>query len=63
MRDEMSFHANVRNWLEQPFRSRTPLDAMLIATLMVLWQGANVAGFAYEYLARSGYRPSGDARS
>jgi GT2 family glycosyltransferase len=62
MRDEMSFHANVRNWLAQPFRSRTPLDATRIAALLVLWQGANFAGFAYEYLARSGYRPSGDAQ-
>jgi GT2 family glycosyltransferase len=62
MRDEMSFHANVRNWLAQPFRSRTAVDATRIAALMVLWQGANLAGFAYEYLARSGYRPSGDTR-
>lgn len=63
MRDEMSFHANVGNWLAQPFRSRTPIDATRIAALMVLWQSANLAGFAYEFLARSGYRPSGDAQN
>jgi GT2 family glycosyltransferase len=62
LRDEMSFHVNVSNWLAQPFRCRTLVDATRIAALMVLWQGANLAGFAFELLARSGYRPSGDAQ-
>jgi GT2 family glycosyltransferase len=60
--DEMSFHANIRNWLAHPFRSRTTIEATRIAALLLLWQGANLAGFAYELVARSGYRPSGDGR-
>jgi len=56
MVEEMSFHANLRNWLTQPFRRRTPVDATRMAALLVLWQSANLAGFAYEMLVRSGYR-------
>ena len=62
MRQEMSFHLHVRNWLAHPFRRRRPAEAARIAALMVVWQGANLAGFAYEMLARNGYRPSGSKK-
>jgi GT2 family glycosyltransferase len=62
MRDEMSFHANLRNWLTQPFHRRSPVDATRIAALLVLWQSANLAGFTYELLAGGGYRSSVDAQ-
>jgi GT2 family glycosyltransferase len=58
MRNEMSFHMNIGNWLGQPFRRRSPIDATRIAALLVLWQGANLAGFLYEQVANTGYRPA-----
>lgn len=56
MRNEMSFHLNVDNWLMQPFRRRSPADAARIAALMLLWQSANLAGFLFESVAGTGYR-------
>jgi GT2 family glycosyltransferase len=56
MRDEMGFHANVRNWLVRPFRRRRPGDALTMAGLLLVWQTVNVAGFLYESVARTGYR-------
>lgn len=57
MRNEMSFHLNVGNWLVQPFRSRTAAAATRMAALMLLWQGANLSGFVYEKIVATGYRP------
>ena len=56
MREEMSFHMNLGNWLGHPFRRRSPVDAARISALLVLWQGANLAGFLYERVANTGYR-------
>jgi GT2 family glycosyltransferase len=56
MRDEMSFHADLRNWLVRPFRGRTVRSGLVVAGLLVLWQGANALGFVYESVARTGYK-------
>ena len=56
MRDEMSFHTNLRNWLLAPFRGRAFMSGLVVAWLLVCWQAANTAGFLYETLARTGYR-------
>ena len=58
MRGEMSFHADVRNWLVRPFRGQGFADRVAIATLLVLWQAANASGFFYESLVRTGYAES-----
>lgn len=55
--DEMTFHLNVGNWLLQPFRGRNPAAAAQIAALLLLWQSSNFAGFVYERLVLTGYRP------
>jgi GT2 family glycosyltransferase len=55
--NEMTFHLNVGTWLLQPFRRRTPASAARIAALLVLWQSSNFAGFVYERLVLTGYRP------
>lgn len=47
MRGDMRFHANVANWLGYPFRERQH-GAWKIAALLLVWQIANVSGFAYE---------------
>jgi GT2 family glycosyltransferase len=56
MRDEMSFHADVRNWLVAPFRGRAFKSGLVVASLLLCWQAANTAGFLYETLAQTGYR-------
>ena len=56
MRDEMRFHANVRNWLVEPLSRRRPLEAVSLAGLLFVWQAANAVGFLYERVSRSGYR-------
>jgi len=58
MANEMAFHLDFRNWLMRPFRGLTPASAARIAALLVLWQGANFAGFVYERLMLTGYRPT-----
>jgi GT2 family glycosyltransferase len=56
IRDEMAFHRDLRNWLVRPFRRRPPGEALATAALLVLWQTANAAGFAYESVTGAGYR-------
>jgi GT2 family glycosyltransferase len=56
MRNEMSFHADIRNWLVRPFRGRPLVEGINVAALLLLWQTANTAGFFYESIVRSGYR-------
>ena len=56
MRDEMAFHADLRNLLLRPFRHLRPREALTTAALMILWQTVNAAGFFYESFARTGYR-------
>lgn len=56
MRNEMSFHADFRNWLVRPFRGRPLSEGLDVAALLLLWQTANTAGFFYESIVRSGYR-------
>ena len=55
LRDEMGFHADVRNWLGRSLRLRPRRDAVTMTALVLAWQAANAAGFAYESLVRTGY--------
>lgn len=56
MRDEMSFHGDLRNWIVRPFRGRTLRSGLVVAALLITWQGANALGFLYESVVRTGYR-------
>lgn len=59
MRQEMSFHLNLRNWLLQPFQRTERPVALFLAVLLMLWQFTNFAGFVYESLLSTGYRRPG----
>jgi GT2 family glycosyltransferase len=61
MREEMSFHLDLGNWLARPFRGRRLADAATTAALLLIWQAANLAGFVYERIVRTGYRRDGVA--
>jgi glycosyltransferase involved in cell wall biosynthesis len=50
MQQEMSFHANWRNWLLHPFTQVKGKQAFAWAGLLVVWQVANAAGFFGERL-------------
>jgi GT2 family glycosyltransferase len=56
MRDEVSFHARAGRWLAGSLSGRRGADALSAAALLAVWQAANAAGFAYEWVARTGYR-------
>ncbi|MGB1109078.1 MAG: glycosyltransferase [Gammaproteobacteria bacterium] len=45
---ETGFHMNINNWLLEPFRQTRGIDALPLAGLMLIWQGANALGFFWE---------------
>ncbi len=45
---ESRFHLNVRNWLWQPIREVPAGQVLPVATLLGLWQAANLAGFLWD---------------
>ncbi len=47
---EMRFHANLKNWLLNPFRRVGVCEALPLAILLILWQIVNAAGYFYEKL-------------
>jgi GT2 family glycosyltransferase len=47
---EFSFHLNLRNWLVDPYADVPGARILPTALLLVVWQAANAAGFAWEAL-------------
>ena len=45
---EVGFHFRVDRWLLRPFRESPATRALPLAALLVVWQGANTAGYLYE---------------
>lgn len=45
---DMSFHANLRNWIGYPLSQVPRRQAVQVAALLMVWQVANAAGFFYE---------------
>ena len=56
MRDEMGFHARAGEWASRALRGRGAVDGLATAGLLGVWQAANLAGYLYERVARTGYR-------
>lgn len=49
MRDDVGLHLHAHQWLSAPFRLARPPRAIALASLLLLWQVANAAGFAFEW--------------
>ncbi len=52
--DDLQFHGQLLHNLRAPFSRMRPSRAMRILALLVVWQVANAAGFAYEQLCAMG---------
>ncbi len=48
LRDDFSFHRDLRNFIAYPFRKSPAREAIPLAALLLTWQVANTAGFAWE---------------
>jgi GT2 family glycosyltransferase len=60
---DLSFHLNLPRLLRRSFPRVDPPRAMSLAALLVIWQVANAAGFAYESLNQFHSRRGRDASS
>ena len=54
LRDDLRFHGQLLHNLRGPFSRMRPNRAVRMIALLVLWQVANAAGFAYERLCAMG---------